>query len=104
MSKFVPYRAKNVERWSPSEGVLLHRDVGGLFVGIDAYNKHDQRITTLERQLGEIARLIEVWSDKGDEPDLDLLHDLAACKKLLADQQGTSGLRGDAVVSILSPE
>jgi hypothetical protein len=50
-SEFEPYRAKNVARWNPDEGVLLHRDVGGMFVSIDAYNKLDRRIAELQAQL-----------------------------------------------------
>jgi hypothetical protein len=49
--KFEPYRAKNVQRWSPDPGVLLHSDVGGGFVSIQDYNKIDKANATLQEQL-----------------------------------------------------
>jgi hypothetical protein len=49
--KFEPYRAKNVQRWSPDPGVLLHSDVGGIFVSIQDYNKIDKANATLQEQL-----------------------------------------------------
>lgn len=49
-NNFMPYRAKNVRRWNPDAGVLLHSDVGGLFVDINDYNKLEQCIARLEAE------------------------------------------------------
>jgi hypothetical protein len=49
--KFEPFRAKGVARWSPERGVLLHCDVGGMFVSIHDYNKLAERTEELEAAL-----------------------------------------------------
>lgn len=58
--KFEPYRAKNVQRWSPDPGVLLHSDVGGIFVSIQDYNKIDKANATLQEQLDAAKALLEL--------------------------------------------